>query len=131
MTAIHHIGMTCRNREAQESFYTRHFGFERARVFNRGEANEFIMLRLGNTCLELFTAGKGNEAETGGEQPVGFRHIAFEVSDLDAVVAGLKGDGIEPDPIRDCSQFVEGMRVCFFNDPDGNRIELAEGYRDE
>ena len=29
------------------------------------------------------------------------------------------------------SQFVDGMRVSFLHDPEGNRIELAEGYEDE
>ena len=100
-------------------------------VFNRDEPGEFVMLRLGNSCVELFDAATEDETAQGGEQPVGFRHVAFEVDDLDAVVAGLNADGIETDPVRDCSRFVPGMRVCFFNDPEGNRIELAEGYKDE
>jgi hypothetical protein len=26
---------------------------------------------------------------------------------------------------------VKGMKVCFFNDPEGNRLELMEGYQDQ
>ena len=46
-------------------------------------------------------------------------------------VAGLQADGIKPEKIIDCSAVVQGMRVCFFNDADGNRIELMQGYKDQ
>ncbi len=128
MPAVQHIALNCQDRLATENFYTRHFGFRRARVFNRGADNEFALLRLGSTCLELFTAG---QSATGGEQTVGFKHLAFEVDDIDAAVAALRRDGIVPESVIDCARHLPGMRVCFFNDPDGNRLELMEGYRDE
>ena len=112
----------------QEQFYTRHFGFRRSRVFNADTPDEFIMLRLGSTCLELFSA---NQCASAGEQCVGFKHLAFEVPDLEIAVAHLQDDGIETDAIIDCSATVPGLRVCFFNDPEGNRIELMQGYEDE
>ncbi len=31
----------------------------------------------------------------------------------------------------DCSTVVEGLRVCFFDDPEGNKIELMQGYKDQ
>ena len=112
-------------------YYTKHFGFRRSRVFNADTENEFIMLRLGSTCLELFGAGADSASQMGGEQPVGFKHLAFEVPDLDAAVAALDADGIATEKTIDCSSVVEGLRVCFFNDPDGNRLELMQGYQDQ
>jgi glyoxylase I family protein len=127
--AIQHIAFNCRDIKRQELFYTHHFGFRRARVFNAGTPDEFLMLRLGSTILELFSAAKSTE--TAGEQPVGFKHLAFEVEDMDAAHAALIADGIGPEPIKDCSAILAGLRVCFFDDLEGNRIELMQGYKDQ
>ena len=129
MNVIHHMAFNCRDLKAQEQFYTKHFGFCRCRVFNAGTPNEFLMLQLGSTCLELFSAQAGSSALMAKEQPVGFKHLAFEVPDLDAAIAGLRADGIRTEKIIDCSTAVEGLRVCFFSDPDGNRVELMQGFK--
>jgi glyoxylase I family protein len=131
MTSVQHIALNCRDLCAQEQFFTRHFGFQRARVFNAGTPNEFIMLRLGTTCLELFQAGAVSAAHHGGEQPVGVKHLAFEVPSVEEAVRKLNADGIATDAVIDCSSIVKGMKVCFFNDRDGNRLELMEGYQDQ
>jgi len=131
MNAIQHIALNCGNKETQERFYTKHFGFRRSRVFNAGTPEEFIMLRLGDACLELFSSNSDAKAGKAQEQPVGFKHLAFEVPDLDAAIAELQADGIKTEDAIDCSGVVEGLRVCFFNDPDGNRLELMQGYKDQ
>lgn len=128
MNTVQHIAFNCNDIRRQEQFYTRHFGFRRSRVFNAGTPNEFVMLRLGATCLELFTVCQTARA---GEQSVGFTHLAFEVPDIEAAVDQLHADGVETDDIIDCSGVVPGLRVCFFNDPDGNRVELMQGYEDQ
>ena len=53
------------------------------------------------------------------------------VADLDAAVAALHADGIETGTIADCAAGRPGLRVCVFNDPEGNRLELMQGYRDQ
>lgn len=131
MTAIQHIAFNCRDRRAQEEFYTRHFGFRRVRTFRAGKPNEFVMLRLGATCLEFFQAAEDAGDRRGGPQPVGFAHLAFAVEDLDAAVAALEADGVKTEGIIDCSSILAGFRVCFFDDPEGNRIEILQGYEDE
>ncbi|MEI6211004.1 MAG: VOC family protein [bacterium] len=131
MTAVQHIAFNCRDLRAQERFYSKHFGFRRARVFNAGRADEFLMLRLGSICLELFQATGASATTQGAEQPVGFKHLAFAVDDLDAAVRAIQADGIATDEIIDCSSIVNGLRICFFNDPDGNRVELMQGFQDQ
>ncbi len=131
MPTVQHIAFNCRDRRAQERFYARHFGFGRVRTFNAGKPNEFVMLRRGGTCLELFPCGEDAEGARGGSRPVGFAHLAFEVEDIDAAVAALKADGIETGDIIDCSGIVEGFRVSFLDDPEGNRLELMQGYVDD
>jgi glyoxylase I family protein len=131
VNAIQHIALNCRDIKAQEQFYTKHFGFRRSRVFNADTADEFIMLRLESTCLELFSAKDNGNDHMGKEQLVGFKHLAFEVPDLEKSIAKLQSDGIQTDEIIDCASAVEGLRICFFNDPDGNRLELMQGYQDQ
>ncbi len=55
----------------------------------------------------------------------GYNHIAITAGDLDATLARLKEQGIEPErppyTVRD-----GGNRLCFVRDPDGYRVELIE-----
>ena len=131
MTALHHIAMHCRDIKKQEAFYKKHFGFKRARTFNAGTPDEFVMLRLGACCLELFQADRLAARATKRQSLVGFTHLAFEIDNLEAAIKRLHKDGIATDDMIDCSKLVPGLRICFFNDPDGNRVELMNGWRDE
>jgi len=126
---VQHIALNCRDQVAQERFYGDLFGSERARVFNAGEPGGFVMLRLGDVRMELFQSDAGQAS--GGEQPVGFKHLSLEVADVEEKVEELNAAGVQTGPVIDCSQQVPGLKVCFFNDPEGNRIELMEGWQDD
>lgn len=129
---INHVALNCRNLTAQEAFFCKHFGFHRSRTFKAGKPDEFIMLKLGSVRLELFpTNSAQTENVTGGEQVIGFKHLAFNVPKLEPAIAALQADGIEPDPIINLDDIVPGFRIVFFRDREGNIIELMEGYRDE
>ena len=131
---INHIAFRCRDIDAQEKFYTKHFGFKRSRTFHRGESHEFFMLKLGSMRLELFPRDPKAElapGEKGGEQTVGFRHLAFNVLKLETVIAALKEDGIEADKIIELPNISPGFRIVFLRDPEGNVVELMENYCDE
>jgi lactoylglutathione lyase len=55
----------------------------------------------------------------------GYGHIAITADDLDATLARLADQGIEPE--KPPYNVVEGgSRICFVRDPDGYRIELIE-----
>ena len=130
--AINHLALNCRDVAAQEAFYSKHFGFKRSRTFNAGKPNEFIMLKLGAFRLELFPTDAGKTMnQNGGEQAIGFRHLAFDVPKLEPAIEALRGDGIEPDRVIDFDAVIPGSRLVFFRDPEGNILELMEGYRDE
>ena len=132
MNAFNHLALNCWDLAAQEAFYTKIFGMKRSRTFNKGEPNEFIMLKLGTMRLELFPSNREKSAGMQGEeQPIGFKHLAFDVPRLEPFLEILAAEGIEPGKIRDCSHVAPGLRVVFFRDPEGNTIELMEGYRDE
>ncbi len=65
----------------------------------------------------------------GREEPyeigTGYGHIAITTDDLDATLARLAEQGIEPEKppytVRE-----GGSRLCFVRDPDGYRIEIIE-----
>jgi len=61
-----------------------------------------------------------------------FSHLGLEVSKIEEVYEDLKKKGVVFEgPVRDVKFEKEGkaVKVAFFNDPDGNRVELVE-WRD-
>ena len=59
------------------------------------------------------------------ELGTGYNHIAITASDLDATLASLAEQGIEPEKppytVRE-----GGSRICFVRDPDEYRVEIIE-----
>jgi glyoxylase I family protein len=130
---INHMGLSCRDPIAIERWYTKHFGFERKRVYAPGEG-QVVMIAKDGVYLELFPA-KGEppppSGDGAGPEYPGWRHVAFLVDDVDAKLAEMGGDAkITLGPL-DMSAFIEGMRVVWISDPEGNVVELNQGYEDE
>jgi glyoxylase I family protein len=131
-TGFNHIALNCRDVAAQERFYTRHFGFTRSRTFNRGLPTEFVMLKLGAMRLELHPTDSLKVAGcNAGEQNIGFKHLAFDVPQLEPAIEALKADGVACDPVIQATSISDTCRIVFFRDLEGNIIELMEGYEDE
>ena len=63
-----------------------------------------------------------------------FRHIAFEVDDIDEIYAKLKGIGVEfvssPVLISGQGKGLDGKKFFYFKDLDGNLIELFNKNKD-
>jgi len=99
------------------------FRFERDMDIVRGgekeATNYFFSLGDAESVLELTYNHDGRTYDLG----TGYGHIAIGVSDLDATLARLAEQGIEPE--RPPYQVREGGSfLCFVRDPDGYRIEL-------
>ena len=130
---MHHIGLNCVDPIAIERWYAKHFGFERLRVYLPGP-DQVVVIGNGGVALELFPvegeASPNLEVRDGPTAP-GVRHVAFLVDDLDAKLAEMGDDAkITLGPL-DMSGFIEGMRVAWISDPEGNIVELNQGYEDE
>jgi glyoxylase I family protein len=129
---MHHIGLNCRDPLAIERWYAKHFGFERLRVYLPGP-DQVVVIGNGGVALELFPAV--GEAPPPGERdgPThrGVRHVAFLVDDLDAKLAEMGDDARVTLGPLDMGGFIEGMRVVWISDPEGNIVELNQGYEDE
>ncbi len=104
------------------AFYTA-LGFEeRARMPIREEAINVFMGLLGDGDRLELTYNFGVESY---ELGTGYGHIALTVENMDATLAALAEQGIEPErpPYR---LRKGGSLICFVRDPDDYRIELIE-----
>lgn len=132
--AFHHVAISCGDLKATEAFYTTHFGFTRARAIPLGNGNEIVFLKNGSAYLELFQA-EGDRpspavAADGPHYP-GWRHLAFKVDSVDAALAAMGADARVTLGPLDFDAFIKGWRTVWVADPDGNIIEISQGFTDE
>jgi glyoxylase I family protein len=131
---FHHVGMVCQDPAATERFYARHFGFTRARVVPLGGGDQIVFIKSGALYLELFRATKVNPAPPasgpGPEYP-GWRHLAFKVDDVDAKLAEMGEDAKVTAGPMGFDAFIQGWRTVWVADPDGNIVEISQGFVDE
>jgi glyoxylase I family protein len=128
-----HVAMSCKDPLATERFYTKHFGFKRARVIPLGE-DQVVFIKMGDIYLEIFRATKEAPAPpiggAGPEYPV-WRHIAFMVDNIDAKLAEMGDDAkITLGPVN-FDNFIRGWRTTWLADPEGNIVEISQGYVDQ
>jgi glyoxylase I family protein len=133
---FNHVALTCKDPLAVERFYTRHFGFRRARVAPLGDGRQIVFIRSGGIYLELFAADEATPVAAGqgdGPHSPGMRHIAFKVDDLDRTIAAMGEEvrrRITLGPL-DFGAFIPGWRAAWLADPEGNIVELSQGYVDQ
>jgi lactoylglutathione lyase len=119
-----HTNMRVRDIDASVRFYEA-LGFERRGKLDFGSAyNVYLGLPGDGDTLEL-------TVNVGQDQPydlgTGYGHIALTVDDLDAMLARLAEQGIEPEKAPYHPGGREEYRICFVADPDGYRVELIDG----
>lgn len=91
---------------------------------------EFIGLSLAgsSTNIELiqyFSPKGGRDPEMGKPNQFGFRHIAFEVEDIEKEVARLKSKGVKFE--SDVQTWEKtGKKLVYFYGPDGIILEFAQ-----
>jgi len=128
-----HVGLNCRDQAATEEFYTRWFGFRRARVVAADDVR-VIFLRCGDVYLEMFASDAAplvEPKEDGPTNPGTARHLAFQVDDVDAFLA--EADGSLPIMLGplEFGDFVSGWKTVWVTDPDGVIVEVSQGYVDQ
>jgi lactoylglutathione lyase len=91
-----------------------------------GLYNLYLAPEGGEHCLELTV---NEQPGDGWSTAAGTGHFAFAVGDLDATVARLADQGIQPERPPYHPGDRDEWRICFVQDPDANRVELVEGDR--
>lgn len=111
-TAVHHVSINVRDVDAALTFYVDQLGLvQRADRPDFGFAGAW--LDAGGQQVHLIQA-----------EPPGAlgQHFALLVDDLDAVIAELRGKGLD---VSDASAVGTG-RQAFLTDPSGNGVELHQ-----
>ena len=89
-----HVAIACKDPLATERFYSKYFGFKRARVIPLG-TDQIVFIKSGDTYLELFRAKEQAPIPPAGQDGPwypGWRHIAFQVDNVDAKLAEMGED---------------------------------------
>ena len=113
-----HTALRVRDLERALRFYTEVMGLAETRR-GPGERPNSIWLE----GVQLVRAAEQDTAEKGV-----LDHIGFSVANIDAIVESVVAAGTELEaPIRETTlPNGQTMRLVFFRDPEGNRIELTE-----
>jgi glyoxylase I family protein len=125
LSKVHHIAIICSDYEASKKFYIDILGLEVIRETYRKERKSFKLdLSLnGQYVIELFSFPNPPPRPSTPEA-TGLRHLAFEVEDLESVVAHLESHHMYVEPIR--TDEMTNKRFTFVADPDKLPIEFYE-----
>lgn len=127
-----HIGVSCKDPIAVEKWYTNYFGFKRTRVIPLG-TDQIVFIKSGDMYLELFQA-KGDApdtAEKDGPAYPAWRHIAFLVDSVDDKLKEIGAETTVTLGPMDFDAFIPGWRTVWVTDPNGNIVEITQGYKDQ
>ena len=126
IVAVHGIRYQVADVARSVAFYTTRLGF----VLEHQQLPAFASVSLGGVQLPLSGPGaSGSRPMPGGrtQKPGGWNRVVLRVTDLPALIAGLKAD---PDlRFRNDLETGPGGRQIQIEDPDGNPIELFEPAR--
>jgi glyoxylase I family protein len=132
---FHHISLNCRDPIALERFYSRHFGFKRARVVQLPDNRQIVFLQGPNIYFELFPAQgeRPISQDIGPDGPLypGVRGISFLVDSIDALLAAMGPDARITFGPLDFGGFIPGWKSVWLADPEGNVVQLTQGFVDQ
>lgn len=122
---IHHVAILTDDYEKSKIFYVDVLGFTVLSETYREERSSYKLdLAVnGEYQIELFSFPEYKERASFPEAK-GLRHLAFAVDDIESSVNELINKGIAVQGIR--TDELTNKRFCFFNDPNGQPLELYE-----
>lgn len=125
LQAVHHIAIICSDYQVSKQFYTEVLGLTIIReVYRAKRASYKLDLALnGEYIIELFSF-PSPPLRPSRPEACGLRHLAFAVTDLEAIIQALEQQQVKAEPIR-VDEFTN-KRFTFIADPDGLPIEFYE-----
>ena len=132
---FHHVSLNCRDVLAIERFYSKHFGFQRARVIDLPDGRQIVFLKGGGVYLELFPAQGERPAsqDTSGEGLLspGVRNFSFQVDSVDVQLAAMGDEARITFGPMSFDAFIPGWRSAWLADPEGNVFQVTQGFTDQ
>lgn len=142
MTSVHHVGITVSDLARSLDFYGGLMDGERLGPYVRSGPRidavtgyrgvvvhqAFVTARDGSTVVELLQYENGSHVVLDPDNGhVGAAHVAITVTELDALLARLRDEGVAvlSEPIV-ASEPMAGFRCVYVLDPDRVRVELVE-----
>lgn len=133
LNRIHHVAYRCKDAKATADWYAQVLGMEFTTAFaedhvpSTGEYDPYMHIFLdcgGGNVIAFFDLPNQPEMGKDPNTPAWVQHIAFEVADMDALLAAkahIEGQGV--DVIGPTFHGI--FRSIYFFDPNGHRLELA------
>jgi catechol 2,3-dioxygenase-like lactoylglutathione lyase family enzyme len=117
---LSHICLSTRNLAATERFYVDVMGFKIVHQFHNaaGERYGFFLHAGGGTFIEFF------QKPDAGTQEALFRHLCFEVDDIEAFIAHARTHGFGDVAVK--RGRTDYILQCFITDPDGIPVEIQQ-----
>lgn len=120
---LHHIALIVSDLDRSLEFYQDVLGFKVLQKIYRPERQSFkVDLSNGDVQLEMFTF-PGAPSRPSYPEAQGLRHLAFEVSGIEAFHQKISGK-VEVEELR--VDPLTGKKFFFFPDPDNLPIEIYE-----
>ena len=133
LSRIHHVAYRCRDAKETVDWYARVLGMDYTTAFaedhvpSTGEYDPYMHVFLdagGGNVLAFFELPNQPEMGRDANTPAWVQHLAFEVPDLDALLAAKAH--IEAQGVEVLGPTYHGIfRSIYFFDPNGHRLELA------
>jgi len=122
---IHHVAILTDNYELSKHFYTEILGFDIiAETYREHRQSYKLDLSInGLYQIELFSFPDYRPRASFPEAK-GLRHLAFAVEDVEASAAYLKSRDVDVQEVR--VDELTGKKFVFFNDPNGQPLEMYE-----
>jgi catechol 2,3-dioxygenase-like lactoylglutathione lyase family enzyme len=127
---IHHVELGARSLERSRDFYTGLLGLPEVPPPVPSTGRPTAWFAAQGALLQVVELG--DVATTGAwaddDLQAGMRHVGLKIGDVDAGIRRLDAAGVEV--LSAPADVLGGVRIAFFLDPDGSRLEYVQGSLD-
>ena len=128
MTGLDPIFLGSRDLDRSAEFYTGLLGFPAVPVPPRPRAELPVRaFRAGDVLIHVTEVGPAGEPGdwVNDDLQGGIRHFGMKIGDVDAQIGRLRAAGVPV--LSPPADVLGGVRIAFFLDPDGARLEFVQG----